>query len=369
MNKLSKTLSLFLMMTSLFLLQGCEDSEQTYVNQVVENTAVLQKKAENNFKALEKHVQSSSSKGQYETVLNIALVQVAKEFPDNPAVDDMISTFKKDTTTDGSVFKKIKADYDETMAKSEFQYLKEKTAPKKAKNQVVNYEQEMFSVSEIASIKRFDEHFIDYINTLASISKSVQPVIISDINKDDAVGSALVGNPMYGEWKTDSSGNTHWGFFETYLFLSFLDNSFDRPGYYDYNSYRSNPSYSNSYKYDNWRNNRNYSYYNDVHSQKYSKPVDRKKYNSLNTSLTKKYSSNIKDTNVVTSQNKSIKTKYKSFSSGLVSNGKTSKNFNSLSTKNSYKSPASLKSSSKSSSLKSPNIKKTSSSVSKKSGK
>lgn len=58
-----------------------------------------------------------------------------------------------------------------------------------------------------------------------------------------------VGNPKYGEWKTDNSGNSFWSFYGRYMFMSHMFNMMGgrpvyRSTYYDYERYRSNPSTS-----------------------------------------------------------------------------------------------------------------------------
>jgi hypothetical protein len=61
-------------------------------------------------------------------------------------------------------------------------------------------------------------------------------------------GMAYVGNDKYGEWKTDSSGNSFWSWYGKYALFSMLFNS--RPSYYGYNSWNGwNSGYRNSRPY------------------------------------------------------------------------------------------------------------------------
>lgn len=363
MKKFKTILSTFFIFTSFFLLQGCEDSQQIQVNNAAKNVNILQNTAETRYKELTKHVTDDSMRGKYETALTVALYEVKKQFPDNPAIEDLEKQFKKDMTDKGTIFNKITKDYNEVMSRPEKQYASygDKDVPKSALNSIINYQTELTVLKDIVSVERFDEHFIDYINTLAALSDKVSPVIVDKVNKDEPLGSTFVGNPSYGEWKTNpSTGHVAWEFFQTYMFLSFLDDARYNGNYYGYNSYRTQPYYSptrgSAYRYDSWRNNRNYSYYNDVYSQKYAKPTERKQYNKFNTSLSNKYSSSIKDTNVVTTQNKTVQSKYSKFSSNLVSSsGKASKNFDNLSnvSKNNTPKNVSIKQTSKKVSVKS----------------
>lgn len=54
-----------------------------------------------------------------------------------------------------------------------------------------------------------------------------------------------VGNPKYGEWRTDNGGNSFWAFYGQYAFMSAMFNM-ARPAYrstyYDYRDYRSRPN-------------------------------------------------------------------------------------------------------------------------------
>lgn len=49
-------------------------------------------------------------------------------------------------------------------------------------------------------------------------------------------GMAFVGNPAYGTWKTDSSGNSFWEFYGKYMFFSHLFGT-NRPYYYSRNEW------------------------------------------------------------------------------------------------------------------------------------
>lgn len=328
---LHKFSSMLVLGLSLILIQGCKDNEQINVNRVFEQTKMSQTNADYNFKKLEEHVGSASKKGKYEMAMLVALSQVEKEFPDNEAIKDMSKQFKLDTTKNGEIWKTIEADYKAVKAKPENKLLEStaENAPKNKLGALTNLYNGYQSFNTAHTTSRFDERFIDYINTLAAISKNVSPVIVETLDSNAPVGSSFVGNPQYGQWVDDGNGNQMWSFFETYLYLSFLDNVlFDRNYGYGYSDYRRNygsygsvyysGSRSSSYKYDNWRNTRNYSYYNDVYVDKYAKSSERKKYKASQSNLTKKYEKTIKKDNNVVKQNKTIKSSNKAFQSNLV---------------------------------------------------
>ncbi|MDX2306110.1 MAG: hypothetical protein NW226_25085 [Microscillaceae bacterium] len=59
--------------------------------------------------------------------------------------------------------------------------------------------------------------------------------------------NTAVGNPKYGEWRNDNSGNSFWAFYGQYAFMSTMFNMMYGPPLYrstytHYNNYRSNPS-------------------------------------------------------------------------------------------------------------------------------
>ena len=68
-------------------------------------------------------------------------------------------------------------------------------------------------------------------------------------------GYQYVGNSRYGEWKSDSSGNSMWVFFGQYMFMSSMFNLFSRPvyrsNYNTYSQYRNNgkPYFGSSNQY------------------------------------------------------------------------------------------------------------------------
>ncbi len=56
-------------------------------------------------------------------------------------------------------------------------------------------------------------------------------------------GYEHVGNPRYGNWRSDNSGNSFWEFYGKYAFMSHMFGMFSRPIYRnDWNSYRQSRS-------------------------------------------------------------------------------------------------------------------------------
>lgn len=329
----TKFLSALLVSFSLFFLQGCEDSQQLEVNRIAKNDYILYQKAVKDYKSLEQYVNSGAN-GKYVTTLKIALSQIKAEMPNNEALVDLEKQFKKDMTVKGTVFESIKKDYNDVMLRPEIKVISDWNAntnyDKKDYNKLLNLNKELFNLNQILKKENFDNRFIDYINTLSAISPTINPVVVGNLDKTDAVGSAFVGNPNYGQWVKDSNGNSHWEFLETYLYLSFLNNMlFDNNyshsygayhrGYYN-NPYKYNSGYSSKYRYDNWSNKRNYSYYNDTYVKSYAPAKEKAVYKRYQSNLTKQYKGSIKTNNNLATQNKKMMSdpRYKRYQPNII---------------------------------------------------
>lgn len=319
---------LFFSMMVALLLQGCSDPEQDNVNKVFRDTQIMQKSVQDNYQKLSEYVSRDGDKRKYQTGLKIALETISKEMPDSEAVKDMVVQFKRDTTKDGSIWKNIEEEYKSLMSRSDASILlnTDKDKPKNQLGALTNLLNAYNNFNQANTIERFDERFIDYINTLASLSKNIEPAIIDKIDRNTAVGDAFVGNTQYGSWVKDSNGNDTWKFLETYMYLSFLNNMlFDNSHRYNYNDYRSGyntGSYNNprasSYRYDNWSNNRNYSYYNDTYVKTYATPSQKKSYNVQQSNLTSKYSKSLKPNTTLNKQKDTIVKSNKLQQSNLI---------------------------------------------------
>ncbi len=335
MYKIAKQFaSMFSFLLLAIMLQGCSDKEQERANALVQSTTITYDETREKYKELEKYV-DGTKRGLYENTLLVAIDKVKRENPDSPAIQDMVNQFQVDMTKKGTIFKGVQSDYQEVMNHAAIPLLSQTTMPKEKLNSMLNLEDELVRLRTVINPVEYDKRYIDYINTLAAISPSITPVIVDTVDKNASFGSQFVGNEQYGQWKTNSSGHTHWSFFEVYGFMSFIDDAFfdnnrrySNCSYYNYrydscNSRGYNRGYSNNrYRYDNWRNTRNYSYYNDVYASKYEKPSVRNKYQSNLTKHSKVYSKSIKPKNTVSKQNTKIAKTNKKYSSNLLSSSK-----------------------------------------------
>lgn len=123
----------------------------------------------------------------------------------------------------------------------------------------------------------FNDALLDVVNTLADLSRGALPRI--NVPKDartasvkgggdaQVPGSYLVGNPAYGEWKTDSSGHGFWEWYGMYRMftdvLGFVGGGFGG-GFYR------GPIY-----HDAWYGRSRYSFYHDAGRDTYGSRADR----------------------------------------------------------------------------------------------
>jgi len=125
------------------------------------------------------------------------------------------------------------------------------------------------SLEKALRIKTFASDYnnilIDSVNVVAGLSngklaKIEQPT--RDASTVDKPMSEYVGNPNYGHWKQDSSGNSTWQWIAMYAMFSNMNHQpYYRSSYYShYGGYSYFDRYSSSYERPAWKSNYNRSY-------------------------------------------------------------------------------------------------------------
>lgn len=351
---------------------GCGDSDADRAKMVAETVKNDLMKVEQNFLLTKEHAVLPEKKGMYESLMLVAIDKVVNENKDLSAIKDMSTQFKKDTTEEGIVFKSIEANYNELVKDPIYEKIKNGNFKNEDLGKVLNYQQEVSNALQTITPKSFDDKFIDYVNTLAAVSPSVSPVVISELNKNTSAASAFIGNPQYGEWKTNSNGDMVWDFFMAYMFMNAVgdiaeakykygsnynygkyndyynkkkeENKYGYSGYYGGGS-----SYNSNYRYDNWNNTRNWSYHNDKYMKDYAKPSEVQKQVITHNNATKKYNTNLFKNSTLEKQTTKVAQTNKSYSSNLFGNQSKTQN---KPVSSAYKSTNSTKSTSKSASSK-----------------
>ncbi len=144
--------------------------------------------------------------------------------------------------------------------------------------QVNRVYQELLAIQEAAKPDTYGMMLSDPINVLADMSEgrlarvaAMSKEASSRINdaEDFGAGSQLVGNPQYGKWSENSSGQSFWHWYGQYAFFSSL---FSRPIYYN-----------------RWGSGRDYSYYHDYGRSTYTSPSQRRSQQTIERTTSSKF--------------------------------------------------------------------------------
>nr|VFJ49204.1 MAG: hypothetical protein BECKDK2373C_GA0170839_102430 [Candidatus Kentron sp. DK] len=175
-----------------------------------------------------------------------------------PAFDEIARALRLDATTGGPLYQGLR------------QRLTKVNRNPKNKQEFAIAWQEIDSLEAGSDPVVYNDALLDVVNTLADLSQGVLPRINVPQNAQTATvkggqvpGSYLVGNPAYGQWKNDSSGNSFWEWYGMYrMFTDVL--GFAGGGFYG------GPLY-----YSSWYSRPRYSFYNDAGRSTYGSWRDR----------------------------------------------------------------------------------------------
>lgn len=136
--------------------------------------------------------------------------------------------------------------------------------------------QELKLINSATDVMEFNNSLADVVNTLASLSNGELAVINVPFSQRASAqqNNAMVGNPSYGSWRRDSSGQSLWAWYGMY---SMFNNVFGMNRYY-YNSWSSRPHYSyyGNYGRNRWGSNADVSRNRDLSRRspsRYNKPT------------------------------------------------------------------------------------------------
>jgi len=298
----------FLMIT---FLSGCMSKEERVFQEYARHVDSAIQKIESNKKNIDTRI-SSERYGQYQNLVRINLMKLESELSGNDVFKEMQDQFLRDMSKKGSIYQNMMKEYQEISSLKEYQAilnttnLRELNYREYSKNNL----ERIYNFSNRFNYEQFDNRFIDYNNTLAALSNNINPVVVDSVSKE-MPASAFVGNPQYGQWKSDSNGDVFWEFAQTYLFLSMMGDMFETNRY----------GYGSRYRYDSWHNKRNWSYYNDNYVKNYASTNEKRRYKAVNNAASKKYTSNLKtNRSPAAKQNRTLSTKKSKYSSNVVSN-------------------------------------------------
>ena len=108
----------------------------------------------------------------------------------------------------------------------------------------------------------YGDSLLDVINTMSDLSGGqLARLNTPKKGENEKPATQLVGNPQYGQWQSESSGQSFWAWYGQYALISSLMGG-------------------SRYRYDDWSYNRGWSHYNDYGRDKVSTANQRSKYNS-----------------------------------------------------------------------------------------
>lgn len=245
-----QSLIMSLLILTALLLQGCGNK---YEEEVTENYRMTSSRLDN----LKRMIDGGS-------IRNAILVKTyaRKLATINPDLKELADALKKDGTSRGVMFQNLQ---------NRIKQVKQKVETKKEYTASIN---ELNNIWVASDPIIYNDALIDVINTMADLSEDKLPRISipqsSKNNSTDSTtgkvpGSYLVGNPSYGNWKTDSSGHSFWAWYGMYsMFRNVVS-----PGYYH-----------GSIGYNSWYSSPRNSYYHDYGRSSYGSSRDRSSWQS-----------------------------------------------------------------------------------------
>jgi len=236
-----------------------------------------------------------------------------------PQFKEIIDVFESEATKEGPTYKQIVGRL--THAKTQV------SQKPRTEEEGISTNVELLNIR--SAISNYDAMLVDALNVLSDFTDGELPKVreieFADYQSEKGeVGSEYVGNSSYGQWKTDTNGNSFWHWYGQYAFFSHM--------------------FRSPYYYDNWSYNRRPSYHHDRSQGVYTSP-DSRKNNTDALSRTKK---------TYSAKGKSFKSPYAKNTKIKGVSGSTQKSSTKKVYKSSYSKPrSSSSSSSKSSSKKS----------------
>lgn len=244
-----KAVGMFALLFSIACLSACTSQEELALENLREQARQVETRLSRLAEHIDKgHIANTRKLQQYANIL--------KSSTDSPEMRELIDTLALDATSKGAIFSSLQYRLED--AKQDIKSVKGLAA-------MDDLSQELFALSEASQVDNFAWMLTDPLNVLADMSNgrlarveamSKEASLRANKAQDYGSGSQLVGNPNYGSWQSNSSGQSFWAWYGQYAFFSSL---FQRPIYYD-----------------NWARHRDYSYYHSAGRYQYTSPKQRR---------------------------------------------------------------------------------------------
>lgn len=227
-------ISFFLLLCTMLIVSGCSDPEF--------------EKAENALKESTEEVSRLERSLQTRAVRVIPNLTYLKQYAEvvkqvDPVLKPIAATLEAEGSTSGAMFSLLKSRLTSAQRKFEIE-------ASSSRDSSLYVAREAVAITQAAKPDVFNDSLVDVINVLADMSKGKLPKLAFGETADKSMPPTqhLVGNPAYGSWRHNGTGNNIWAWYGQYRLFS------DVLGWG--NNYRFNQ--------DSWYRSRSGSYYGDV---------------------------------------------------------------------------------------------------------
>ena len=253
-----------LLAASMFVVLGCSSSEERFKARLESNLTQVEDAVD--------RLGEQIDRGRIKNARMIALY--ADTVAENkPNLRELTDVLRLEGTRQGTMFQGLKTRVED--AKREVEGAGENIQA------LQNAAQEVQRLSAATDFEEYDQALTDPLNVLADLSDGALPRVdalsqraSSSANAAENLGAGqqLVGNPHYGQWRSNSSGNSFWVWYGQYaLFRTLLGGP--------------------SIGYGRWAGGRNYSYYHDWGRDNYTSPTARSRQTQVESTARRKFAS------------------------------------------------------------------------------
>ena len=190
-----------------------------------------------------------------------------------PDLRELIDVLAREGTRSGTMYRSLETRLDDVR--------RGMPGPDSRDEAYVGTVDELNSLARAVDSAEFDRALADPLNVLADLSDGALPrvdAISASASQrangatDLGVGSQMVGNPNYGQWRTDSSGTSFWVWYGQFALMQSLLGG-PRVGY------------------GAWAGGRDYSYYHDYGRRNYTSPTARQRQAQVESTARRKFAS------------------------------------------------------------------------------
>ena len=205
-------------------------------------------------------------------VQNAALIKqyAARVARAKPELRELTEVLRREGTRNGTMYRSLGERLDEARGML--------PPPDAAAEAYVPVARELQSLAAAADPAEFSRALSDPLNVLADLSDGALPRVSASASRqanaaaDLGPGSQLVGNPHYGQWRTDGGGSSFWVWYGQFALMQSLLGG-PRVGYGD------------------WAGRRDYSYYHDYGRGNYTSRSMRQQQARVDSTARRKFSS------------------------------------------------------------------------------